>query len=58
MLAVNNRVSFVEESMHKEQAAILKLRGLEQKREKNRKTWHEGIHLPPDIRACTTGCCQ
>ena len=28
--AVNNRVSF----MHKEQAAILKLRGLEQKREK------------------------
>ncbi len=32
--AVNNRVSFVEESMHKEQAAILKLRGLEQKREK------------------------
>lgn len=32
--AVNNRVSFIEECMHKEQAAVLKLRGLEQKREK------------------------
>lgn len=32
--AVNNRVSFVEESMHREQAAVLRLRGLEQKREK------------------------
>lgn len=32
--AVNNRVSFVEECMHKEQAAVLRLRGFEQKREK------------------------
>lgn len=32
--AVKNRVSFVEECMHKEQAAVLRLRGLEQKREK------------------------
>lgn len=32
--SVNNRVSFVEECMHKEQAAVLRLRGLEQKREK------------------------
>lgn len=32
--AVNNRVSFVEECMHKEQAAVLRLRGLDQKREK------------------------
>lgn len=32
--AIHNRVSFVEESMHKEQAAVLRLRGLEQKREK------------------------
>lgn len=32
--AVKNRVSFIEECMHKEQAAVLRLRGLEQKREK------------------------
>ena len=32
--AVKNRVSFIEECMHKEQAAILRLRGLEQKRDK------------------------
>ncbi|MCI8581841.1 MAG: flagellar protein FlgN [Dorea sp.] len=32
--AIKNRVSFVEECMHKEQAAVLRLRGLEQKREK------------------------
>lgn len=32
--AVKNRVSFVEECMHKEQAAVLRLRGLDQKREK------------------------
>lgn len=31
---INNRVSFVEECMHKEQAAVLRLRGLDQKREK------------------------
>lgn len=31
--AVNNKVSFVEECMNKEQAAVLKLKGLEQKRE-------------------------
>lgn len=31
--AVANKVSFVEECMNKEQAAILKLRGLENKRE-------------------------
>lgn len=31
--AVKNRVSFVEDCMHKEQAAVLQLRGLEQKRE-------------------------
>lgn len=32
--AVKNRVSFVEECMHREQAAVLRLRGLDQKREK------------------------
>lgn len=32
--AIKNRVTFVEECMHKEQAAILRLRGLEQRREK------------------------
>lgn len=32
--ATRNQVSFVEDCMHKEQAAILRLRGLEQKREK------------------------
>lgn len=32
--AVKNRVSFIEECMHKEQALVLRLRGLEQKREK------------------------
>ncbi len=31
--AVKNRVTFVEDCMHKEQAAVLQLRGLEQKRE-------------------------
>lgn len=32
--ATKNQVTFVEECMHKEQAAILRLRGLEQRREK------------------------
>lgn len=32
--AVKNRVSFVEECMHREQAAVLRLRGLDQKRER------------------------
>ena len=32
--AVKNRITFVEDCMHKEQAAILRLRGLEQKRDK------------------------
>lgn len=36
--AVNNKVSFVEECMNKEQAAVLKLKGLEQKREDAQKT--------------------
>ena len=31
--AIKNRVTFVEDCMHKEQAAVLQLRGLEQKRE-------------------------
>lgn len=31
--AVKNRISILEECMHKEQAAVLRLRGLEQKRE-------------------------
>lgn len=31
--AVKNRITFVEDCMHKEQAAVLQLRGLEQKRE-------------------------
>ncbi len=31
--AVKNRITFVEDCMHKEQAAVLRLRGLEQKRE-------------------------
>ena len=31
--AVNNKVSFVEECMNKEQAAVLKLKGLEHRRE-------------------------
>ncbi len=35
--AVNNKVSFVEECMNKEQAAVLKLKGLEQKRENAQK---------------------
>lgn len=35
--AVKNRVSFVEDCMHKEQAAVLQLRGLEQKRESEQK---------------------
>ena len=32
--ALKNRVSIIEDCMHKEQAAVLRLRGLEQKREK------------------------
>lgn len=36
--AIKNRVSFVEECMHKEQAAVLRLRGLEQKREKEQES--------------------
>lgn len=35
--AVKNRVSFIEDCMHKEQAAVLQLRGLEQKRETEQK---------------------
>lgn len=35
--AVKNQVSFVEECMNKEQAAILRLRGLEQRREQAQK---------------------
>lgn len=35
--AVKNRVTFVEDCMHKEQAAVLQLRGLEQKREAEQK---------------------
>ncbi len=35
--AVKNRVTFVEDCMHKEQAAVLQLRGLEQKREAQQK---------------------
>lgn len=35
--AVKNRVSFVEECMHKEQAFVLQLKGLEQKRESQQK---------------------
>ena len=35
--AVKNRITFVEDCMHKEQAAVLKLRGLEQRREAEQK---------------------
>lgn len=35
--AAKNRVSFVEDCMHKEQAAVLRMRGLEQKRELEQK---------------------
>lgn len=35
--ALKNRVSFVEDCMKKEQAAILRMRGLEQKREEAQK---------------------
>lgn len=35
--AIKNRVSFVEECMHKEQAFILQLKGLEQRREAQQK---------------------
>ena len=35
--AIKNRITFVEECMNKEQAAVLKLRGLEQKRENAKK---------------------
>ncbi len=35
--AIKNRITFVEECMNKEQAAVLKLRGLEQKRENAQK---------------------
>ena len=35
--ALKNRVTFVEDCMHKEQAAVLQLRGLEQKREAEQK---------------------
>ena len=31
--AVKNQVTFIEDCMHREQAAVLQLRGLEQKRE-------------------------
>lgn len=57
--AIKNRVSFVEECMHKEQAAILRLRGLEQKRENEQKQLDmEGYsfrqileHVPEDTAA-------
>lgn len=35
--AVENKISFVEECMKKEQAAVLRLRGLDQRREKAQK---------------------
>lgn len=35
--AVKNQVTFIEDCMHKEQAAVLQLRGLEQKREAEQK---------------------
>lgn len=35
--AVKNQVTFIEDCMHKEQAAVLQLRGLEQKRESEQK---------------------
>lgn len=35
--AVENKITFVEECMNKEQAAILRLRGLDQRREKAQK---------------------
>lgn len=35
--AVKNRVTFVEDCMHKEQAAVLQLRGLDQRREAEQK---------------------
>ncbi|HCT91331.1 MAG TPA: flagellar protein FlgN [Lachnospiraceae bacterium] len=35
--AIKNRVSFVEECMHKEQAFVLQLKGLEQRRETQQK---------------------
>lgn len=55
--AVKNRVSFVEECMHKEQAAVLRLRGLEQKREKEQEslgmkdyTFRQILeHVPEDV---------
>lgn len=36
--ASKNRISFVEDCLHKEQAAVLRMRGLEQKREDEQKT--------------------
>lgn len=55
--AVKNRVSFVEDCMKKEQAAVLRMRGLEQKREAAQKELHmEGMkfreileHVPEDV---------
>lgn len=55
--AVKNRVSFVEDCMNKEQAAILRLRGLEQKREQaQRELGMEHLkfreildRVPPDV---------
>ena len=55
--AVKNRVSFVEECMHKEQAFILQLKGLEQKREAAQKrlnmenyTFRQILdHAPDDV---------
>lgn len=35
--AVKNRITFVEDCMHKEQAAVLQMRGLEQRREAEQK---------------------
>ncbi len=46
---VHNRVSFVEECMHKEQAAVLKLRGLDQKREKEQEVLGVKDHSFKDI---------
>ena len=56
--AVKNRITFVEDCMHKEQAAVLKLRGLEQRREAEQKrlgmegyTFRQILeHVPDDDR--------
>lgn len=55
--ALENKVSFVEECVNKEQAAVLRLRGLEQKRECEQKklgmedyTFRQMLaEVPPDV---------